>query len=125
MNTADKIKVMQAYLDGAEIEYNGGSGWITQSKAEVPCWDWTLFDYRISEQNYSLDIPWEWLEDKWQYAAMDEDGEIYFFTEHPNMCTDYWTCPATGAITRRGCLKIKKPDRKHWKQTLAKRPKGE
>ena len=50
---AEKIEVMQAALDGKEIEvnFNGqgyyeGVGW----KVEVYFWDWRRNDYRIKEE---------------------------------------------------------------------------
>ena len=45
--TKEAIKVMQAYVDGAEIElrskYNPEDTWET----EEPNWTWSKFDYRI------------------------------------------------------------------------------
>lgn len=48
--TAGKIAVMQAFAEGNRIEgyYRfGTSGWCTHTK---PNWDWTSYDYRISQQ---------------------------------------------------------------------------
>lgn len=48
--TAGKIAVMQAFAEGNRIEGSyrlGTSGWCTHTK---PNWDWTSYDYRISQQ---------------------------------------------------------------------------
>lgn len=45
MNTEEMIKVMQAYVDGEEIEYTrSGKDW---RYSDDPEWDWSLFEYRI------------------------------------------------------------------------------
>jgi len=47
-NTAYKIKVMQAFEDGEEIEYfQEGSVW---QIATTPSWDWLRKSYRIKSQ---------------------------------------------------------------------------
>ena len=43
--TAEKIKVMQAFEDGAEIEWHNGSQWVSR---EAPEWNWCDCDYRIA-----------------------------------------------------------------------------
>jgi len=46
--TAEKIKVMQAFEDGAEIELAiGDSEW---DPAGTPEWDWIHFNYRVAEK---------------------------------------------------------------------------
>jgi len=44
--TIEAIKVMQAYVDGREVEYScrGHSIW---EPNEAPCWSWSGCDYRI------------------------------------------------------------------------------
>ena len=45
MTTADKIKVMQAYEDGAEVE---AAEWDDDwAPAPVPCWDWLTYTFRV------------------------------------------------------------------------------
>jgi hypothetical protein len=45
MNTTEKIKVMQASLDGEEIEWasHGTEYWTLI----YDCWDWVNYDYRV------------------------------------------------------------------------------
>lgn len=45
--TAERIAIMQAYVDGKEIEFTWrdlGKAWV---KISDPTWDWSLNDYRI------------------------------------------------------------------------------
>ena len=43
----EKIEVMQAALDGKEVEYDHGNGfWESCS----PTWDWASWDYRIKPE---------------------------------------------------------------------------
>jgi len=44
--TREAIKVMQAYVDGAEIEMKLSSGWI---QATTPFWDWSNTEWRIKK----------------------------------------------------------------------------
>lgn len=120
MNTEDKIKVMQAFLEGEEIEARAGeSDW---HHIEDPSWNWASMEYRIKEKNYSLDIPWDLIKDKWRWAAMDGDGEIFLYTEMPSPATYGWVCPKGYYFNCH--LKISKPDTKYWRRTLTERPKG-
>lgn len=49
MNTTkEQIKVMQAYVDGKEIEFlDSGGKWC---KTSNPAWDWCASDYRIVKE---------------------------------------------------------------------------
>ena len=47
----DRIKVMQAWVDGKEVEAVGGSGWFT---ALDPSFDWTITSYRIKPKPREL-----------------------------------------------------------------------
>lgn len=48
--TADCIKVMQAYVEGKQIQYKDDEVWID---IECPDWDWHNWEYRIKpEPNY-------------------------------------------------------------------------
>ena len=50
MNTQDKIKIMQAYLDGAVIQrcrIQGNGFWTVASE---PKWEWCTMDYRVKPE---------------------------------------------------------------------------
>lgn len=47
--------------------------------------------YRTKPKEYKkLDIPWEVIDEKWKYAAMDVDGELYLFEKTPTWKTSLW-----------------------------------
>lgn len=48
MTTQEQIAIMQAYVDGKEIEFcDGTKNWQSTS---APAWDWCLFDYRVKPE---------------------------------------------------------------------------
>jgi len=54
MTTQEKIKVMQAYLDGATI-ICGNFSWRKDSGQE-PSWNWDCNDYKIKKLEYWINI---------------------------------------------------------------------
>ena len=59
--TADYIKVMQAYVEGKQIQYKDDEAWID---IDDPDWDWHNWEYRIKpEPNYR---PFRDVEECWQ-----------------------------------------------------------
>lgn len=61
-DTADCIKVMQAYVDGKQIQY-AESEMENWTDIESPDWDWDVYDYRIKpESNYR---PFKNIEECW------------------------------------------------------------
>ena len=59
--TADYIKVMQAYVEGKQIQYKDDEVWID---IDDPDWDWHNWEYRIKpESNYR---PFRDSEECWQ-----------------------------------------------------------
>ena len=59
--TADYIKVMQAYVEGKQIQYKDDEVWID---IDDPGWDWHNWEYRIKpEPNYR---PFRDSEECWQ-----------------------------------------------------------
>ena len=59
MELSEKIKVMQYYDNGGEVESEekGSDCWGT---VNTPCWDWYEFNYRIKEQKQKVTIE-KWL----------------------------------------------------------------
>lgn len=68
MNTAEKIKVMQAYLEGKQLQvkYQNHQLWGNHADTE-PYWDWRIYDYRIKPtpefRIYLAMEPGKWLRD--------------------------------------------------------------
>ena len=124
-STAEKIKVMQAYLNGEALEAttDGLSSWVELGYYREPTWDWEKCDYRVKEEDHTLDIPWEVIEEKWKWAAMDKNGKVFLAKCEPIIGSHYpvWV---TEEDVAESFLKIITPDAKHWDKTLTKRPEG-
>ena len=89
--TADYIKVMQAYVEGKQIQYKDDEVWID---IDDPDWDWHNWEYRIKpEPNYrpfrdseecwqemQKHQPFGWIKDKedghYSMVAMVDDAVI-------------------------------------------------
>lgn len=57
MTTEEKIKVMQAYLEGKTVEAapkRGGEPWYPLAKTSEPIWNFAGFDFRIKPEPREL-----------------------------------------------------------------------
>lgn len=125
--TVEKIEVMEAFVRGGEIECVGSLGALL---AHSPKWDWGNFEYRVApkdEPDTPLDIPWEYIDDNWVCAAMDEDGAVYLYNTS-DICLAYavkdlsaWTWPDDKSVTNTDTLKIK-TDGINWRKSKTLRP---
>ena len=87
--TEDYIKVMQAYVEGKQIQYDDDGMWID---IDDPDWDWHNCDYRIKpETNYR---PFKNAEECWQemlnhrpfgWIKSNEDGHYAMVTTVDNV----------------------------------------
>ena len=80
--------------------------------------------YVVFRKEYTLEIPWGILNNEWQYAAKDLNGEVYLFTEEPWMAEDDWAsgcrmCWVSGILN-----KNLDPHNIPWDKSLIKRPEG-
>lgn len=73
-------------------------------------------------QEQPLSIPWEFIKDYWQYAAMDKDGKVFLFDVKPNHILEdgAWKqnsldCQYIGYI-------LNTPTNAPWDKSLTKRP---
>ena len=90
----EKIAVMQAYLNGKEIEFKRNSGitWITYGQDGDPEFSWHLNDYRIKEAPLTKpSINWDHVNPYFKWLATDANGEAYLFSYTPH-CIDDFDC---------------------------------
>lgn len=123
MNTKDKLDVMQAYLDGKEIQR---SYYLNQwEEDELPSWNWADYQYRIKPEipQKQLVIPWEHIKPKYKWAAMDKDGELFVFVCSPKQENTLWWDQLEGGCESINVLNID-TDGVDWKQSLIERPEG-
>ena len=71
MELKEMIKVMQHYENGGEIEASKKhtQRWIC---ANLPCWDWDTFEYRIKEPKQRVTIE-KWL----MQSTIDKEYRIF------------------------------------------------
>ena len=55
-DTKKAIKVMQAYVDGADIECQCGSQWTELTGSAEPIFNWSAADYRIKPKPREFEI---------------------------------------------------------------------
>lgn len=81
--TKKMIEVMQAYVDGAEIQGKGrGLSLSPMATIDEPFWDWGKNNYRVKPV-VKPEIPWEMVDEKYNYFATDENGNSYFYEAPP------------------------------------------
>ena len=122
---ADLIK---AWADGAEIQCHCEDyGWIDTS---YPDW-WEFGNYRIKpKEQKKLNIPWELIKPEFTQAAMDENGEVFVFTQEEisfiatgrYWCFNDWYVGKYTIISESLTIDTDGID---WKESLTQRPEGE
>jgi len=79
------------------------------------------YEYRIKPISTPLPISrelWSYIDKKWSYAAMEQDGRIFFYHAKPIIDGDYWSAPANMSESP---LNIN-TDGINWETSLAERP---
>ena len=115
--TADMIKVMQAYVDGEEVEFSyDGENW---QKIEEPSFSRGV-KYRIAPAATPDTIDWSHVAPEFKWMARDSEGQCWLYLSQPKVGSGFWYSPddATPADSftsyRRGTC--------DWKGSLVKRP---
>jgi len=76
MNTQEKIKIMQAFVDGKVIQVTArGGDWVDMSQLDNPGWNWHGCTYRIKPESKVI-----WV----------NEGEVnmYVFSTEEEACRD-------------------------------------
>lgn len=82
------IEVMQAYVDGKQVEHSlTGDTWHI---LRTPYWDWQGLSYRIAETPDSIN--WDHVSPEFKYMARDENGDVVLFTNKPTLSERIWRC---------------------------------
>lgn len=122
--TREMIKVMQAYVDGREIDVRPQGDNIDWEymKGVSPSWNWFHMDYRIATTPDSID--WSHVAPEWKYMARDHVGNVWLYSKKPKLeYSGYWgvhdvnsdrTWIVAFASYRRGTV--------DWKDSLVVRP---
>lgn len=100
--TADCIKVMQAYVEGKQIQYKDDEVWID---IECPDWDWHNWEYRIKPElkcrpfrnaeecleEMKKHQPFGWVKDKYSFYPIEMIGTN--FSKGWIKCYGIWMTP--------------------------------
>lgn len=117
MNTADKIKVMQAFLDGKKIGIGSYGGEIEAWIGGEPQWCWGTSHYCIIETKPSID--WSQVSEKFRFLATDDDGRTYMYVQEPELTSFSWYSQDHASAD---VFKSFKKGDVDWKDSLVKRP---
>lgn len=120
----EKIEVMKAARDGHVIEsrpfdYPRGIGWRVD---DAPAWNWQARDYRIHVPGHDV-IPWSFLASRFVWAARDEDGRTYAYSNKPERGPGVWLGKGFTPHRLDILLDIKHGGRP-WHGTLQRRPEA-
>jgi len=84
MNTKEKIAVMQAWLDGKEIQVKGYRDGIWYGIAGEPNWTWGDNIYRIKPEEISKpSIEWSHVAKHLNFLAADQSGATFLYEYTP------------------------------------------
>lgn len=124
-STEYKIRVMQAFLDGEEIQINDSQerGWLDWGLGQ-PIWNWEDNSYRIKpKEELKLSIDWDQVADKYKYLAMDECGRCYLHERLPAVEEDVWEAECGSSVCTAAVFSsLVIPEGINWKESLVERP---
>jgi len=87
------IEVMQAYIDGKQIEckwhYETDEQWGVSSN---PKFSWGMFDYRVKESDglTKPSIDWSTVPIAYNWLARDSSGAVYVYSDRPILGETLW-----------------------------------
>lgn len=114
MTPEERSEIVEALLVG-EVETHGYGEWQGPVSLIAP-------DAIYRTKPRKLVIPWEVIRPEYKWAAMDEDGGVWFFTHKPKIDGEdlYWSC---GGDFCQSALNIDTAGI-DWRESLTERPEG-
>ena len=115
--TKRMIGVMQAYVDGEDVESCTGEEWWVN---EHPVWNWPSVDYRIVKTPDTIN--WDHVAPEFKWMARDKHGSAYLYNGEPKIGDkDSWVGTGWTFISCKGFISyhLSTCD---WKDSLVKRP---
>lgn len=115
--TKRMIEVMQAYVDGKEVEYKRtpNDAWISWHNIS---WDWAKFNYRIAETPNEID--WSHVAPGFKWMATDANGVTWLHCVLPEIDTVSWR--SYGEQTHADNFTSFKRGTVSWENSLVERP---
>lgn len=114
------VQILLAKMQGIEVEFYAYhcEKWISSVARDIDL----DTNYRIKSHELPITKEmWAMIDKKWKWAAMDEDGEVYFYTKNPSSDNCLWRYDFG---KYRGCVLAIDTDRIDWRKSLTKRPEG-
>ena len=115
------IQILLAKMQGIEVEFYAChcEKWISSVARDI----YLDTNYRIKSHELPITTEmWAMIDKKWKWAAMDKDGDVYFYTDEPCINTRGigWSNPV-GAYCR--SVLFTNIDCINWSLSLTERPK--
>jgi len=117
-SVAEKIAVMQAYLDGKPIEVSCTDTY-NFTLTNTPVWDWSFFTYRVRPQKPSIN--WDHVAKEYKYLAVDANGRTHLFRYKPTIERGCWSSADNDTLMAE-CFSSYTPGTCDWKGSLVARP---
>ena len=115
------IQIVLAKMQGFEVEIQRPDGGWSTSTHDVMSIDLV---YRIKSHGLPITREvWAMIDKKWKWAAKDEHGPIYFYTNKPCICISSGQWCVGGGHCLKSILAIN-TDGIDWQKSLTKRPDG-
>ena len=116
----EKIAVMQAFANGAKVEWSYGGKWL---ETNDPCWNWGSCEYRVKE-GVKDEIDWDQVSDKLICSFRLLTGTCVLSTKVPELGQSktggYWK--NLGFCVDAAAFKSYKQGDLPWHQSLVLRP---
>ncbi len=115
-----KLALNRAHYEGETIEYCMKTNW---KVTKDPVFD-KSFKYRVKPKPViPHTIPWDLIHPNFNWFAVDEDGDAFFYDERPKQKDGYWhnVNSCAGAKVMLNVI----PGNMPWDQSLVERPKKE
>ena len=121
---SEMIEVMCHYDNGGKIEithlYNGNKTVCWKGKSHAhPVWNWEVYNYCIVLEKPSID--WSHVSDKYNYLAIDADGECSLFNSKPKVTSNRWDDDSEMYCIRADYFTSYSPGNCNWKDSLISR----
>lgn len=123
--TAKRIKIMQHFVDGGEVESRRHVGRLSWGDDDDPYWDWFDMEYRIKETKDQF-TDWSVLPPEYKWIARNRTGDAWAGTEPPrlSLATQYWRWGGTKHLISVDMLTVFKRGTCDWQDSLIERPEG-
>lgn len=116
------VQILLAKMQGLEVEFydNYCEKWVTA----IVSYSYIDLDAKYRIKSHELPITkemWRMIDEKWKWAAMDEDGEVWFYKEKPYNTGEGWHIDSWGYILNILAIDTDGID---WRKSLTRRPEG-